>query len=548
MHFDQLIAAYREAGQGQVFAFWDQLDAAERRELADQAAEVDLDEIRRLFDTLVRPGAGAGTVSLEGLAPAPYIALPEHGGDPARWARARATGEAALRAGRVAAFTVAGGQGTRLGYDGPKGTFAVTPVRRKPLFQVFAEKILAAGRRYGKPLHWFIMTSHANHEQTEAFFSANGYFGLEPGRVHFFRQGRMPAVDRTGRIMLESRSRLALSPDGHGGSLRALHRSGALDLMQAEGITTISYFQVDNPLVRCLDPAFIGFHLEAGAEMSSKMIPKAYPEEKVGHFCLQHGEIVVIEYSDMPAAVQNERLPDGSLRFLAGSIAIHVIEREFARKMAGSVGGAPAATAGNPAVAPPGAPLGPLRLASEDGDLKPGVRVVPLGKADGGRSRAAGERTNQVAQPGADNRQPPTGSVAPALPFHRAEKKINTIDEAGNPVKPAKPNGVKFEMFVFDALPFAKNSIVVETARQDDFSPVKNAEGVDSPQTARDDQLRQAARWLRAVGVELATDATGLPEVAIEVSPLFADEAGRFVERWRALPAKPQVSDGLYLE
>ncbi|HVZ63807.1 MAG TPA: UTP--glucose-1-phosphate uridylyltransferase [Lacunisphaera sp.] len=559
MDFDPLIAAYREAGQGQVFAFWDQLDATKRRTLAEQAAEVDLGEVRRLFDTLVRPGSNAGALSLEGLAPAPYIALPEHGGDAEKWARARATGEEALRAGRVAAFTVAGGQGTRLGYDGPKGTFAVTPVRQKPLFQVFAEKILAAGRRYGKPLHWFIMTSHANHEQTEAFFSANGCFGLDPRRVHFFRQGRMPAVDHAGRIMLESRSSLALSPDGHGGSLRALHRSGALDLMEREGITTISYFQVDNPLVRCIDPAFIGFHLEAGAAMSSKMIPKAYPEEKVGHFCQQHGQIVVIEYSDMPAAIQNERLPDGSLRFLAGSIAIHVIEREFARRMAGAASGRAELSVHGSRLSgsepeprtensqPITTSAGLLRMASEDGDLKAGVKVMPVGKA--GLPVHGSPLSGDATKRRTENPQTITGSgeAAPSLPFHRADKKIATIDAAGNPVKPAKPNGVKFEMFVFDALPFAKNSIVVETARQDDFSPVKNAEGVDSPKTARDDQLRQAARWLRAVGVEVATDATGLPDVAIEVSPLFAVDEASFKESWAKLKPKPAVKDGLYL-
>jgi UDP-N-acetylglucosamine/UDP-N-acetylgalactosamine diphosphorylase len=107
---------------------------------------------------------------LEGLEPAPYEPLPEHGGDAAAWNAAREAGEAALRAGRVAAFTVAGGQGTRLGYDGPKGTFPVTPIKKKTLFQVFAEKIRAAGERYGKPLHWFIMTSHQNHAATEGFF------------------------------------------------------------------------------------------------------------------------------------------------------------------------------------------------------------------------------------------------------------------------------------------------------------------------------------------------------------------------------------------
>jgi UDP-N-acetylglucosamine/UDP-N-acetylgalactosamine diphosphorylase len=518
MNTDELIAAYRAAGQGQVFAHWESLNADERKALAAQAAEIDLAEVDRLNRTLVFQKGGA-VANLDGLAPAPVTRLPEQDGptspkgyegrgDPAKWAEAKAAGEAALRAGRVAAFTVAGGQGTRLGYDGPKGTFAVTPLKKKPLFQVFAEKIKAAGLRYGKPLHWFIMTSHANHEQTEQFFAANKFFGLDKGRVHFFRQGRMPAVGFDGKILLETKSSLALSPDGHGGSLRALHRSGALDLMAKEGIDTISYFQVDNPIVRCIDPSFIGFHLLAGSEMSSKMVTKAYPEEKVGHFCLQDGKVVVIEYSDMPMAMQKETNPDGSLRYGAGSIAIHIIDREFARRMAGG------------ADAP---------------------------KAESGKLKAErSEPENPVSSPQVSGFRSQVS--APELPFHRADKKIQTVDEKGETLKPDKANGVKFEMFVFDALPFAKNSIVIETGRADDFSPVKNAEGVDSPQTSRDDQLRQFARWFKAVGVDVPTDETGLPKLGLEVSPLFGYDADSFADRWRSLPVKPEVKDGLYLE
>jgi UDP-N-acetylglucosamine/UDP-N-acetylgalactosamine diphosphorylase len=469
-----LIEKYARAGQGHVFAFFDSLDSAGRNRLLEQAAEVDLSEIDRLNRTLVRGGGGG--IRLEGLAPAPYVPLPEDGGDAAQWARARAAGDAALRAGRVAAFTVAGGQGTRLGYDGPKGTFAVTPVTGKSLFQVFAEKILAAGRRSGRPLHWFIMTSHQNHAASEAFFSDNRFFGLDRNRVHFFRQGRMPAVDFEGRILLESPAGLALSPDGHGGSLRALDRSGALDLMEREGIDTLSYFQVDNPLVRSVDPAFIGWHLLRRSEMSSKMVPKAYAEEKLGHFCAQPGRLVVIEYSDLPMEFQRETDASGRLRYLAGSIAIHVLDRDFIRRMA----------------------------------------------------RAAG-----------------TGGET--LPFHRADKKVQTIDSAGRPVKPDKPNGIKFELFVFDAIPFARDPVVVETRRCDDFSPVKNAQGVDSPRSCREDQLRQFARWFAANGTAVRTDGSGLPLEPIEVSPLFGYDEETFAESWAALPVKPSLVGGLYL-
>ncbi|MBW7895311.1 MAG: UDPGP type 1 family protein [Opitutaceae bacterium] len=470
-----LIEQFTAAGQGQVFAHWNLLDPAARDTLLAEAAEIDLAEIARLTRMLL--GGAAAQVDLSELSPAPYEKRPEHGGEAAAWARAKAEGEAALRAGRVAAFTVAGGQGTRLGYDGPKGTFPVTPVRGKTLFQVFAEKILAAGRHYGRPLHWFIMTSHQNHAATEAFFKENGFFGLAAERVHFFRQGRMPAVDFDGRILLESPGHIAMSPDGHGGSLRALERSGALDLMAREGIDTLSYFQVDNPLVRCIDPAFIGWHLLRGSEMSSKMVPKAYAGEKVGHFCQQRGKLVVVEYSDLPQAMQEETDAAGGLRYLAGSIAIHVLDREFVRRMA-----------------------------------------CPAG---------AGEAT---------------------LPFHRADKKIPTVDAAGQPVKPEKPNGVKFEMFVFDALPFARNPVVIETLRADDFSPVKNAEGVDSPATCRADQQRQFARWLRAHGAEVPVDATGLPACTIEVSPLFGYDEDTFAASWRKLSPPPPIAEGLCLE
>jgi len=471
---DPLVEKFARAGQSQVFAHVGRLRDDERSRLFSEAAEIDLDELAELTRTLLRSTQG-GAFDASGLSPAPYRPLPEHGGSRQEWQRAKRSGEEALRAGRVAAFTVAGGQGTRLGFDGPKGTFPVTPVTGKSLFQVFAEKILAAGRRFGRPLHWFIMTSHQNHAATEAFFAEHRHFGLDAGRVHFFRQGRMPAVDFEGRILLESPGAIALSPDGHGGSLRALARSGSLDLMESEGVDTLSYFQVDNPLARCVDPAFLGWHLSEKSEMSSKMVPKAGPGEKVGMFCIRDGNLTVVEYSDLPADLQSERGPDGQLRFLAGNIAMHVLDREFARRMA-------------------------------------------------------------------------AGGAESSLPFHRAEKKIPTIDATGKPVTPSKPNGVKFELFVFDALPFARHPLVVETSRADDFSPVKNAEGVDSPATCRADQLRQFARWLRSAGAGVPVDASGLPAGAIEISPLFAYDEETFGENWSRLAPWPEITEGFYLE
>jgi UDP-N-acetylglucosamine/UDP-N-acetylgalactosamine diphosphorylase len=262
-----------------------------------------------------------------------------------------------------------------------------------------------------------------------------------------------------------------MTPDGHGGSLRALVRSGAVDTMRELGIDTLSYFQVDNPLVQCIDPAFVGFHLLGKSELSSKMVPKAYPLEKVGHFCEQEGRQIVVEYSDMPEAMQEATTENDELRFRAGSVAIHIFDREFI-------------------------------------------------------ARAGGDR--------AEN----------ALPFHRANKKIPYVNAEGETVEPETPNGVKFEMFVFDALPMAQNPVIIEAARREDFSPVKNANGYDSPRTCAEDQCRMFAAWLEAAGVLIETDAAGLTPFQFEISHRFAADRADFVKRWTALKTKPVIESG----
>jgi len=470
----EIVQLFKDRGQSHVFTFFDELNEDEQAGLIAQANDIDLDEIDSLVSDLIRSKSEGNEAIADELEPANFVPLPENG-DPKLWAEAVEKGESALRTGRVAAFTVAGGQGTRLGYDGPKGTFGVTPVLKASLFQVFAEKILASTRLYGRPIPWYIMTSFINHEATVDFFEASDYFGLDSEKVHFFNQGLMPAVDAEGKILLADKANISLSPDGHGGALRALVRSGSIREMEADGIDVISYFQVDNPLVRCIDPAFIGFHLMTESELSSKMVPKAYAEEKVGVFCQRDGEALVVEYSDLPEKLATEVDAEGELRFRAGSIAIHIFNRAFVHRLG----------------------------SGKDEDAK--------------------------------------------LPFHLAHKKVPYLDANGEAHSPSEPNAYKFEMFVFDALPFAANPTIIETAREDDFSPVKNAEGIDSARTCRDDQLRQFSRWAKAAGIEIATDETGLPEITFEVSPLFADNAARFAAKWSGLTEKPELTDNVVL-
>jgi UDP-N-acetylglucosamine/UDP-N-acetylgalactosamine diphosphorylase len=178
------------------------------------------------------------------------------------------------------------------------------------------------------------MTSPANDQQTRAFFAEQDHFGLDPANIMIFPQQMMPAMDKqTGKVLMAEPGKLAMSPNGHGGSLKALWTSGAVADMTHRGIEQISYVQVDNPLVKVIDPLFLGLHAMDDAEMSSKMLPKAYPKEKLGNLCVVDGKVTVIEYSDLPDELAEQRREDGSLRFQAGSIAIHMMTLDFVAKL-----------------------------------------------------------------------------------------------------------------------------------------------------------------------------------------------------------------------
>jgi len=443
-----LAAKLSQIGQSQVLRFLDSQNASAKEKLLDQLAALDLDDLSQLAENYVRN--------------APPVKLPEkiepisplpHKADAARvgfYDEAMKRGRQLLAEGKIAAFLVAGGQGSRLGYEGPKGEFPVTPIKNKPLFQVFAEHLLAHGRKSGRAIPWYIMTSDANDAATRAFFAKHRFFGLEESNVHFFQQGMMPAFAMDGKLLLAEKNSLALSPDGHGGSLRALAKGGALADMRRRGVEHLSYFQVDNPLVQIIDPLFLGLHDLTSSEMSSKTIPKAEPLERVGNFVIGDGVLQVIEYSDLPESLALQTGPDGKPRFNSASIGIHVLSVDFIERL------------------------------NEGGRLK--------------------------------------------LPWHRALKKVPYIDEQGRPIKPDKPNAVKLEQFVFDAIPLARNAMAYVTERGEEFSPVKNAEGVDSPLTCRRDQIRRSARWLAQAGVKIP-QRNSEPDATIEISPLFAVNA-----------------------
>ena len=400
--------------------------------LAKQVDALDWDELETALEECIFKKVKTG--SPESYGPASYFPLsPETPEQESFYCQAYERGEELIRAGKTAAFMVAGGQGTRLGYDGPKGTLPVSPIKNKPLFQLFAEQIRGISEKYETLIPWYIMCSPLNLEATISHFEENSYYGLAKEDIKFFAQGVMPATDFEGNLLLASEDSLALSPNGHGGSLKALIDSGSIKDMADREIQHVSYFQVDNPLVSTINPLFIGLHDLQKSDMSSRSLTKTGPFEKLGNFVSIGDRISIIEYSDLPEEKALEKDESGQIKYRAGSPAIHILRRDFIEQFA-------------------------------SGEIK--------------------------------------------LPYHRAEKKVAHVDKNGQLVTPDQPNAVKFETFVFDALPFAKNPLILEADRKEEFSPVKNMTGVDSLESSQQDQIKRAKRWLKNAGHDIKAEAT----------------------------------------
>lgn len=318
------------AGQGHLFAEWNTLSAERRAGLLETVAGIDFEAVAQRSALLDddRPEQLGHEVL-----PPELFPLEREAEHDRRAREALALGEELLAAGRVGYLLVAGGQASRLGYDGPKGAFRIGPISGAPLFAFHARRLLSARRRYGCGTPWYVMTSAANHRATLACFEEHDYFGLEREEVRFFSQAMIPAVDFEGRILMSGPDRPFLAPNGHGGSLAGFVDSGSLAHARERGVEALSYFQVDNPLARPADPLFLGLHATAGAGMSSKVVAKRDADEKVGVLGLVDGRMGCIEYSDLAAELREARNADGSLRFRAGNIAIHLLGLDFVESL-----------------------------------------------------------------------------------------------------------------------------------------------------------------------------------------------------------------------
>lgn len=464
MNHDTLLERVRPFQQEQLLRFWDQLDSDSQAQLAAQIESVDFAELSQLIDGKSSETDFAAMAARAELPPA--VAADGSGAD---WTveQARAKGEEALRTGKIATLVVAGGQGTRLGFDLPKGMFPAGPISERTLFQIFADRLIATGVRYGVKIPMYLMTSEATDAVTREYFESNDYLGLDPDQVIIFKQGTMPAVDAgTGKVLLSEKDSLALSPDGHGGTLRALDRNGCLDKMKADGNSHLFYWQVDNPLITLCDPVFIGHHLIAESELTSQVIRKRYPTEKVGNIVQVDGRTQVIEYSDLPDTAAEMKDAQGGIKLWAGSIAVHLFDVDFL-------------------------------IREKDSDT--------------------------------------------ALPFHRASKKVPFVDDSGNHVQPDSPNATKFEKFIFDLLPAASRTIIVEVEPPKAFAPIKNADGAetDTPKLARQAISDLHRGWLISAGADVAEGVT------VEINARFALDAHELAER---IPENLSVTADRYFD
>jgi len=316
-------------------------------------------------------------------------------------------GEQLITQNKVACLTVAGGEGSRLGHNGPKGSLLLPLNPPQTLFGLMAERLLKLRTKYKASLPWYIMTSPNNHLATVKNFEENFFYGLPAEEVCFFPQAQMPALSPEGKVLLATPSTLALSPNGNGGVFSSFAQCGYLDKVKGQGRTHIFFSTVDNALVKMADPLFLGYTYAEQFPAACKTVRKVHPAEKVGVFAELAGKPMVVEYSDLPEELRLATNSRGQYVYAEGNTAIHCFTVSFLETLA----------------------------------------------------------------------------YAP-LAYHRAHKKIPCLDKAGNPVHPTQPNGYKFELFMFDGFSLASKMGLLSINREEEFAPIKNPTGDDSPATA----------------------------------------------------------------
>ena len=393
-----------EYNQNHIIKLLEKLNEEKRRELIKQIETIDFHQIMELYNNTKKEIEFKESK----IEPLKYL-------DKAKLTEKQRTyfdklGENAIKEGQYAVVTMAGGQGTRLGHTGPKGTFKLDVYGKgKYLFEILAENLKQANQKYGVTIPWYIMTSRENNEETVSFLEKNNYFGYDPKYVTIFTQSELPLVDEQGKLLIGKDLKIKEASDGNGGTYSSLRRSGCLADMKERGIKWIFIGSVDNALLKMVDVTLLGMAIDKNVQIASKSVVKANPHERVGVFCKMNGHPKVIEYTELPEKLAEKTDQNGELKYGESHIMCNLYTIDAIEKI----------------------------------------------------------------------------STEPLI-YHSAFKKNSYIDEEGNEVIPEEPNSYKFESFIFDAFEFFDDIAILRGCREDDFAPVKNKDGVDSPKTAKE--------------------------------------------------------------
>lgn len=400
MTYESALKKLKENGQEHVLHYYNDLSAREQEALLAQIEATD-------FSMLTTKEKEAGkTLSRGRIEPLEALQLDAIREKDAYY---RGIGLKALKEGKVGAVLLAGGMGTRLGSDDPKGMYDIGLTKHVYIFQRIMENTMDVVRECGAWIPFFVMTSDKNHDATTRFFEEHDYFGYPKEEILFFKQDMAPASDYNGKVYMESPCKMSTSPNGNGGWYISMNRAGITDLIHKKGIEWLNIFAVDNVLQRIADPVFVGAVLDTGSDVGSKVVRKASPDERVGVMCLEDGKPSIVEYYELSDEMRVAKNEKGEYAYNYGVILNYLF------------------------------------------NVKALERIMDQN-----------------------------------LPLHVVEKKIAHIDADGNEVHPEAPNGYKYEQLVLDMIHELDTCLPFEVVREKEFAPIKNREGVDSVDTARE--------------------------------------------------------------
>ena len=402
MTYEEMEAKAKKYGQTQIITNYNRSDDETRKELEEQISRIDFEQVNHLYETT----KNEVTFENDIIEPIAYVEKDKLSEE--EYNKYFRLGEEAIKAGKYSAVIMAGGQGTRLGHNGPKGTFDIGLESHKSIFEILVDSLKEESNKYGVTIPCYIMTSKENNAQTEAFFEENNYFGYDKNAIKFFQQGKLPMCDENGKILINEKGVIKEAADGHGGIFQSLKRNKITDDMKQREIEWAFIGPVDNVLVKMVDPILLGIMIDKKVLAGGKSVVKANAAEKVGVFCKRNGKPGVVEYTEISKEMSERVDENGELVFGESHLNCNLFSRSAIEEIANK-----------------------------------------------------------------------------NLPYHIAHKKASYLDENGNLVVPEKPNAYKFESFIFDAFDMLDDMAILRVKREEEFAPVKNAEGTDSPETAR---------------------------------------------------------------